>query len=578
MRSLLSTAIILVLGLGLMSLSASATIHTVSNTAQLLSVTPQLQAGDTVLLAPGVYTLTSQQTWHLQNLKGSPNAWITFRSSRHARARIVGQTDLNKKIVEISNCYFLRFEDLEITTTNQHAGVDIVWFPIGTQSADITFDRCYIHNASRDCIGSQATRLDRFTILNSELAFAENGIYLGYSSPLRLALFSVIRNCYIHHIGNGQLGYGIQIKGGSYGALIENNVLHDVGGTTRAAIAVYYADANGNQPGSRWNRIRDNVIWNGRNEGIYAVNSCVIENNVLFDISKGIVINSNGGKVVDNLFLRNNTVFRCTNYGFYLLDGNHYPGTCEVINNASLMENPQVWAFRAPSGLGQARVAGNAHYGALYGFPAQIQAKPPAQEFFAAPPGSGPGTIDLYPVAGSTLVDNRNANTALAARTDANGTPRPFNLVPDIGAYEWIQVLNPGWAVNSTFKPSLEPLTPPYQNTSFGQGARADFQYKSKAPAGSVVYLMLSAAGPSSGPPLPLIPDPFTQLLINPHFGPVLQNYVSMVPPGGMVAMQLRLPPVTVNQSLNLYHAAVVLSGQGAILETSNFVRLRIDP
>jgi hypothetical protein len=545
---------------------ASASTFTVRTAAELIAQTPRMRAGDTLLLEPGTYSLSS---WNVTRLVGAPQAPITFRGAA-AGVVILGNAYAN--VINVTDCHWLRFEDLEITSSGQYPDIDGVKFGTGTRSSNVVFDRCRIHGLAGNGISAQADLVDRLTVTASEIAdVGVCGLYLGYPSPLRQVTNTVIRNCWIHDCANGSNeGYGIQIKGGSWGALIENNVLHDVGGTTRAGVAVYYADPAGGQPPERWNVIRGNVLWNVRNEAIYAVNSAVIENNVVFDAVTGISITSYGGNVVDQLLIRNNTIYRCARYGLWFGDADRARASVLIANNAALMESPTVAAYRAAIGLGPATALDNAAYGTSNFAAGVFAVGAPATQFVRAGAGIGPGTIDLGPSASSAL--RNRALPGTAPQTDADGGWRDAR--PDTGAYEAGAAVR--WIANAGFKPAVDPLTPLWQEVP--RGGTAQLVLRHGAPAGTRYALLMSLAGPWPGGWVPVIPDGATLLSLQPLPG-VLDGYVGTLAGPGERVMRLTFPVPPGLPPLVLYHAAILADPvSGRVVGITNCVRVVLRP
>src|SRR5690606_11286542 len=413
------------------SLPSQVRVVRAHDAATLVARARELVAGDVLVLDPGTYRVS---TLDLRGLTGRPDAWIMLRGTP-GKTFLVG-TSSRHNVVEITDCHWLRLEDIDISAPG-HA-VDGVKFSYGSHSSHVTLDHCRVHDV-RQGITSQAALLEHLTVERCEITrMPGSGIYLGYDDPPRIAADTTIRNCWIHDVADGgTTGYGIQIKGHSHGARIENNVLHDVAGSARAVIATYYVDPRGAATPERWNVIRDNLIWNSAGEGVYVVNSAIVENNVIFDVDDGIAVTSYGGRTIDNLVLRNNTVFRCRTAGLRLDQfGAARSATCVIANNALLMEDPGVDALRCQQGTGEAVFTGNACHGRIAGPLASSGAfpvGPPSLEFAAAATGARPPALDLRPAGDSALLARGDARHA--PPRDVAGVRRAAGADTDVGAF-----------------------------------------------------------------------------------------------------------------------------------------------
>jgi hypothetical protein len=91
---------------------------------------------------------------------------------------------------------------------------------------------------------------------------------------------SLIEGNYIHHLrGTSDGGNdGIEIKAGSYGNVIRDNVIHDTN------IERHYPGIFVYGGGAGTNLVEGNVIWNA-GEGIQVVSDAVVRNNIVFNCS-----------------------------------------------------------------------------------------------------------------------------------------------------------------------------------------------------------------------------------------------------------------------------------------------------
>lgn len=547
---------------------AQGRILSAHDSSELLASIATLRPGDVLQLDDAEYRVP---TLHLAGVRGRSDAWITIRGAATRRSRIVG-TSPRSNVLEIDDCSWLRIEDLDVTT--DPGGVDGVKFTYDSTSAHIALDGCRIHDVAQG-ISSQAALLTDLDVHRCEISdTTDSGIYLGYDDPPRLAVGTTIRNCWLHDVGyGGTTGYGIQIKGHSRGARIENNVLHRAGGASRAAIATYYVDPAGDAPRVEWNEIRDNVVWDVPGTGIYVTNSAIVANNVVFDAADGIATSSYGGLVVDNLTLANNTVYRCREVGLSLGGFDHArTATITIANNAALMESPQAVALRMQSGPGQAAFIGNGGYGGVEG---PISAgwtgcAPPATELLAARPGLAPPQLDLRPRSSSTLRDL--GDPAYAPASDVDGHLRGPSPTTDSGAWIW-RTAPPDWQLAPAFKRPLEDLLPLRQAGRWGRDTLS-LRVQVDALPDAPFVVLVGVSGPNPDGPLPLLVDPWTEgAFVTPS---VFQGYVGVLSPSGGRTCTLDLQPVPDLGPRTLYHAALILQPDGTT-RTSAVTRIVVE-
>jgi len=265
-------------------------------------------------------------------------------------------------------------------------------------------------------------------------------MYLGCNNDTCRVTNSLIEGNWIHHLrGTSDGGNdGIEVKPGSWGNVIRDNVIHDTNiGRQYPCIFVY-----GGGPGS--NIVEGNALWNC-GEAIQVVSDAVIRNNLIFNSSITGITASPHSQIatMDNVTIVNNTVYgnpeciyvrwsSATN--MVLANNAFYCGGSTAVN---------------AGGLGGAGITVRANFteggmsGASNDGTAFVAGGTAASAFVDAP------SWDFWPKPGSPLI--AAALAAYAPAVDFNGTSRssPF----DVGAYETQGLsTNPGWRVEDGFK------------------------------------------------------------------------------------------------------------------------------
>jgi hypothetical protein len=439
---------------------APAAEYRVTNATDLKSRTALLQPGDTLTAAPGTYTLT---TWDI-TVSGARTNWITIRGESNV---VIKGTSTGANVIQFQNAHYVNFTGFEvISTAPASAGIDGVNIR-GTATSHITFDRLNIHGMGNNGISIFATEASFITLRNSVIASnAVCGLYWGY--PARDVVHDVlVENNYIHHCPSNSAsatGYGIQFKGGCYRGRFVDNVLHDVGGTSRSGLIVYYGKTNpkGDVPDDM-NIVRGNVLWNCRNEGITAMADALVENNIVFDAVTGINLQTytdelGGPNYAENLVVRNNTAFRCSSSCLTVPTSNWSSiGSNVCVTGNAAYRTSSTQAAISGSG-GAARLSGNVRFGTS-GLSSGAIAGNGLSDFLGVTASAVATNLNFYPSANSALT-NKIASAQDWPETDFNGTARPYGVAVDAGAYERVSSANPGGAIRLAAKPVIPPASP----------------------------------------------------------------------------------------------------------------------
>lgn len=408
--------------------------YTASTAQQIQNYTNMLQAGDTLLVAPGWYDIN----WNITNRAGTSSGWIVITEQSD---NVVINGPAYDNVIDIYNSSYIEFRGFEITASNTGSGIDGIKFR--TTSHHFIIEDLDIHDITGVGISANPGG-NTFSYLKirychiHDISDVGEGMYLGNHdglSPVHHCVveFNWVHDCHPHK--------GIQFKRGTYLNVIQDNVVYNC---DEAGIVLYKTDQ---ASAADNNVIQRNVIWNCP-EGIFAVGQTNIDNNVVFDCSYGINVRNYSGWGMEDLYLRNNTIYNCNTTCLRLDDWNGATGEMVCINNACYQNNIAQSAIQAPDGIGIGYVAYNRHYGtsAVGG---STLGNPPAQEFIN--PSITPGVVNLYPLSTASLVDSGTSSHGAPA-DDFNWWPRPVSAQWDVGAYEWSQNANPGWQIQEGFK------------------------------------------------------------------------------------------------------------------------------
>jgi hypothetical protein len=421
-------------------------------TEEFEQVANALQPGDELVLTGGVYCQTGQRKIVLS---GEESNLITIRAA-DGEVPIFTRPDDPKKRqkhngIEIQATY------AEIRGLHFERGDTGVRILGGTHH--LTFEDCEISSTSNNGLTLNSGDTDSLIIRRNHIhhtglsgkATEGEGIYVGCHDGSCTASNHLVENNYIHHLRGTSSGGndGIEVKYGSFGNVIRDNVIHDTTiGTSFPCIFVYGVRDSEIEPP---NIVEGNVMWNC-GEAIQLVSDVVIRNNIILDSITGIMA---AGHVVvptkRNVSIVNNTIaghesesllIRWSDAANMVLANNAvYSSTGNAVD-ATGLTNPTV------------TVRDNYVEGALV-----VDSTEGFLDGGTATDAFGePSARDYWPTVISVL--QLNANPSFVTIDDFNGTPRTAPY--DVGAYETEGLAeNPGWRIVAGFKNITVDETPP---------------------------------------------------------------------------------------------------------------------
>lgn len=397
-----------------------------------------LQPGDELILKGGIYSQTGRRALTVKGTREKP---ITIRAVIDESPLLTRPNDQQDKHnnIELVDCQYLIIRGLHFQGGS--SGVRFI------RGHHITLENCEIfetgNNAltmnSGDCHAMVIRRNHiHHTGLSTRGHTEGEGMYIGCHDRSCRTTDSLFEGNYIHHLRSTSSGGndGIEIKVGSSGNIVRDNVIHDTNiGTQYPGIFVY-----GGGPGT--NLVEGNVIWNA-GEGIQVVADAIIRNNIIFDCAHtGITAGPHAAMpMVRNVSILHNTLYNLPT-GVRL----RWAQAENVVmaNNAIYCPEATALNVQLPS---SARLLRNAVHGGLSGVVLDEQrvmdGGKPDKAFANAV------EKQFQPKAGGILIGQAEAVTA--TDHDFNGRPRihPF----DIGAYESDgSKNNPGWKIQAGFK------------------------------------------------------------------------------------------------------------------------------
>ncbi len=274
---------------------------------------------------------------------------------------------------------------------------------------DLWIDRCHVHHVGGVGIGVNSADTDRLHITRCEIHDTDGigeGIYLGANHAQHVSRGAVIAQNHVHHTGGSQ-GDGIEIKQGSSGCLVAENVVHD---TPYPGILLYGTG------GGPQNEVDANVIWNTGTNPFQIQGEAIVTNNLVF-ARHGPAFQS-GPHQGDptRLVVVGNTFVADTGRAGFLRSWAHRPGMVLANNAFYAREGTALWVNGGMDGVA---IGGNVNFGFTFGLP----------------PGSysgGVGLGDFVDVAWDG--SRRDARPALGSALDSGWSPTAYAPVDLTGA------------------------------------------------------------------------------------------------------------------------------------------------
>jgi hypothetical protein len=409
-------------------------------TEEFEDVANTLKPGDELVLHAGTYSQTCRRAITVVGTATQPIVIRAAAAGTVIVTRPEGQMDLHNNI-EIVNSSHLIIRGLRFRGGN--IGVRFIG------GHHITLEDSEIYETGNNAIAMNSGDTDAFVIRRNHIHHTGlstagltegEGLYVGCNDATCRATNSVIEGNYIHHLRATSDGGndGIEVKVGSHGNLIRNNVIHDTNiGTEYPCIFVYGG-------GSAVNIVEGNALWNC-GEAIQVASDAIIRNNLILNSSLTGITAAPHSQVggLRNVTIVNNTIYghptclyiRWSGATNMVLANNavYCPGATAV--DSAGLSGPSV-TVHANHALGS--LSGDARLGS--GF---VSGGTVPSAFVDAP------QLDFWPAIGSPLIGT--AAPAWAPALDFNERVRAAPA--DVGAYETDGLTgNPGWRVTAGFK------------------------------------------------------------------------------------------------------------------------------
>jgi len=397
-----------------------------------------LKPGDELILHEGIY---SQSGRRAVTAKGTATKPIIIRAANGQQPLLTRPAD---NIDRYNNIEFIDCSYLTVRGIRFQGGSSGVRFIRGHH---IIFEGCEIFQTGNNALTMNSGDCDAFIIRKNHIHHTGlsrtrhtegEGMYIGCHDGSCVTTNSLFEGNYIHHLRGTSNGGndGIEIKFGSYGNIVRDNVIHDTNIDKEYPGIFVYGSGKG------INIVEGNVIWNA-GEGIQVVSDAIIRNNIVFNCSMTGITAAPHAAVpnVSNVKIINNTII------------NHPKGILIRWNRASDMvfANNAIYcpgstAVDAPGSV-NATLSANFVQGRLVGVRIDNVKFCDGRTLHDA--FIEPDKNNFWPKPDSILINK--ANPEFIPELDFNHTPR--RMLFDVGAYESEgNAENPGWRIQMGFK------------------------------------------------------------------------------------------------------------------------------
>lgn len=398
-----------------------------------------LSAGEELVLRGGVYTFNGNITVAVNGTAANP---IVIRA-KDGEQPILEQATGNQNVIEINGASYLVLRGL--TVRGGSHGIRLI------NSDFITIEDCEIYETGDVALSANSGGTYEGLVIRRNHIHHTNGtgegMYLGCNSDGCRIANSLIEANYVHHTNRAsvQQGDGIEIKEGSYGNIVRDNVVHD---TNYPGILLYSTVGNGPP-----NIVEGNAVWNSNDNTMQVAADAIIRNNVILG---NVAFQAHQAGSPSNIEFVHNTVINAGT----AMQVRNVTGPVTIANNAIYS---QVTAINLISGdLGQVTVAGNVGQGGRTGGSAGWTDGSGIANDLVAAGYSGQPPIDAFPTDTSALIGAGDAS--YATTSDFNGHSRAGRA--DAGAYHHALGGNTGWTISGAFKSSAVGPAPPVDLTA----------------------------------------------------------------------------------------------------------------
>jgi hypothetical protein len=275
------------------------------NGAALRTALNNLVPGDEILIAAGTYAFSNNFSLNLQGTVAAP-IWITGLTGAIINMTTTGQNILN--IGSSSQTRYICFRGLEFT-----GGSHGLRFYDCTQ---VWLNQCHIYGTGDAAISTNTADTSYIHITRNEIhntGGTGEGMYLGANGAAVIMSNSIIALNHVYDTDNGTAqGDGIELKQGSWGNLIAENLVHEC----KYPCILVYGTA-----GQAQNIVERNICYDSEDNAMQIQGECIVRNNLVISAPNGSAFasqnheaNPTNIQVVHNTFVNSATAARLSTW------------------------------------------------------------------------------------------------------------------------------------------------------------------------------------------------------------------------------------------------------------------------
>jgi hypothetical protein len=395
--------------------SYNSSLSEIENGAALADAMQSLQPGDELKIESGTYSINSYFDLKVSGTESAP-IWIIAEDGV-----VITRPDANQNLLNIGASgpvSYLCIRGIEFTGGS--AGVRFY------NCSNIWLDQCHIHHTQEAGLTTNTENTSFMYITQNEInntGGTGEGMYLGANYGAVIMSQSVIALNHVHHTNGAGVtqGDGIELKQGSWGNLIADNLVHDC---NYPCILVYGTD------GKQQNIIEKNICYNSGDNTMQVQGEAIVRNNLIMSGNGSAFSSSNHQGTTTNLQVIHNTIInsgRATNLSSWDSRENMV-----LANNVIYSQN--VESIRFPGGAANVVVEGNVVAGNVFGvsegYTETSNTANPLADFTDVLWNAT--TRNALPVEGSVIIDAGSSNYAVD--DDITGEKRSGTL--ESGCYD----------------------------------------------------------------------------------------------------------------------------------------------
>ncbi|MCB9932814.1 MAG: right-handed parallel beta-helix repeat-containing protein [Planctomycetes bacterium] len=370
-----------------------------------------LTPGDKMEIAAGTYNLSSKFNLDVQGTAAAP-IWITPASGATVVINMTAVQNI-MNIGEVSQTRYLCIRGLELTGAS--SGVRLY------DCTQVWLDGNHIHNTGDAAITANTRDTSYIYITRNEIhntGGTGEGMYLGANNGAEIMSNSVIALNHVHDTSGPTVtqGDGIELKQGSWGNLIAENLVHDC---NYPCILVY------GTAGQAQNIVERNICYNSNDNTMQIQGECIVRNN--------LCINGAGSAFASQVHQGNPTNLQVVHNTFVNGAGraaklSSWSGAANMVFANNACYSTGNWAIDC-NGISGVTFAGNVCFGSVTSG-ISFTAGNGLSDFVNVTTNGA--NRDAHPAGGSALLGAANASHATPK--DLEGTSR--TAPHDAGCYE----------------------------------------------------------------------------------------------------------------------------------------------